>query len=186
VWVFQTGGFLSTQADWLARHGTGLHTALVAAIGIAIFVGVGVLLQRRLSRISLAVGLTSLIVAGAVFVGEAAASASNVRDIERRVRQVATAVRPTPRKLSVRSYANHWEETYSVDANVGDVERTILATFDRPGATGLDNGHVYGSGTYLTISFRGRGGCDGTVDLSITSSPSVGATTVEIAARCED
>ena len=187
VWVFQTPGMLNRQADWLARHGGWLRAAWGVAIGLAVVAAVLVVLRRRSWRIGVAVGAIALAVAGLAALGEAAASVSNAREIEHRVHQVAGVLRPAPSRTSVSEYDDAVDnETYTVATNIASIERSVRAAFDSPGATGLNNGGVSGSGDFLTISFLGRGGCDGTVDIQIRSTPSTDSTTVRIFGHCED
>jgi hypothetical protein len=182
--------WVDNLSDWLYQHSTEFHAVLITAVVLTALAGLAAVLRRSLVKLGLVVVLPALTAIAVLLVADAVAARSSARDIARRVHEVATTLPPTATTTAMQVGGNFHGETYQVPGEIAAVSRAVessmRAAFDRPGATGLNGGGVGGGPTTLTVSFIGRGGCDGSVDVMVISTLAKGTTMIEITGTCED
>ena len=174
--------------DWVYEH----HRTLVVVIALAavVFATIALMAWRRSSWRMLAWGIAPLVLVAAVLVGWSLAEhRSNVGDITDRVHQVTSVLPPTASRTAVTEGDNFRTESYVIHDGLDAVARSVWASARAHlGATAGVWGDPIGgdSPTYVAISFRGRNGCDGSVQVNVNLAAAPGGTTAEVSGSCED
>jgi hypothetical protein len=174
--------------DWLYQHHAWLIAVLVVA-GFAIgVVGWSAWRRRRLSVTLLGGAGFLAIVAVTVGGWVLADQRSNERDIARRVDTVASVLPRSAHQVGHTSGSNYRAQTYRLTTD----RVTTLGILDRS-LTRLPGGHTHRSQRAgvrepdFSLSFAGRNGCDGTVEVAVSSrQAATGDTQVSIEGHCED
>jgi hypothetical protein len=174
--------------DWLYQNHTWLIAALVVAVFATAVAGWFAWRRRRLS-FALVGGAGFLAIVAVILVGWTLADQrSNQRDIARRVDTVANALPGSAHQVGHTSGSNYRDRTYRLTT-----DRTTTL-----GILGRSLTHVPGGQTHrsqptgvrepdFTLTFAGRNGCDGIVEVAVSSrQAATGATQVSIDGHCED
>jgi hypothetical protein len=174
--------------DWLYGHHAWLIAALVVAALATAVVGWSAWRRRRLS-VALIGGAGCLAVVAVIILGWVLADQrSNERDIARRVDTVASRLPSSAHQVGHTSGSNYRVRTYRLTTD----RVTTLSILGRS-LTGMPGGHTSRfrpAGVRepdFTLAFAGRNGCDGTVEVAVSSrQAATGDTQVSIEGECED
>jgi hypothetical protein len=174
--------------DWLYGHHAWLIAALVVAVLVTAVVGWSAWRGRRLS-VALVGGAGCLALVVVTILGWVLADQrSNDRDIARRVDTVASTLPSSAHQVGHTSGSNFRVRTFRLTTD----RTTTLGILGRS-LTGVPGGHTsrfQPAGVRepdFTLTFAGRNGCDGTVEVAVSSKPAAtGETQVSIEGECED
>lgn len=171
--------------DWIFHHHLLLIVALVIAGPIAVFAARAVQ-QRRVLQLAIlgvlsAVAVIAILVAGWVLADQR----SNDRDIARRVDEIVHRLPAAADQTAQSSGANYRSRTFRVSGSPQAVAQPLYRSL-----SDID-GRIYRSGTgndiEVAVSFSGRNGCDGTVEVAVSLTPAkTGGTSADVGGHCED
>jgi hypothetical protein len=174
--------------DWVYEHHAQLVVVLVVAaalVGVALATAWrGSSWRRAAWAIPPAVIFVGVLVSWGV--GDRRSLAG---DIEGRVREVTAVLPPSASQTATNAGDNFLSESYVVPDNLGAVANTMwTAAREKLGPrAGVWTDPGGGSTpTYLGVSFTGRNGCDGSVQVNVILAAGHDETTVEVSGGCED
>jgi len=179
-----------TIAVWDFVYGHHAALRLVVVVAVVVLVVVVVASLGESSPRTLLWGIPSVAVIALVLVSwRVAEEHSNAGDVNGRVRDVSAVLPPSAQQTTISEGENFRTEMFVVDGDIKAVSASIW------GAARAQLGHSAGvwadpaggdSPSYLAISFQGRNGCDGSVQVNVALSPAERGTSVLVSGSCED
>lgn len=174
--------------DWIYNHHAGLSIAAAVLVGLELLI-LGYVALRQPRPLALLGAVVPVAVVAVILAGWVVADRrSNDRDISRRVAQVSGALPGEAHQTGATAEENFRSVTYVVSgdpATTAAVVRTAVSRF-------LPAGENFGSArggpdSPFVVDFGGRNGCDGLVEVEVTTSPSAARDTqVGVDGHCED
>jgi len=188
AWLPDTTPRATGVWDWVYDH----HQELAVVVIVAVL-ALGVVLVaswRRSSWRTLAWGIPSLLIVATVLVGwNVAEDHSNAGDIAGRVHEVTAVLPSSASRTASNEGDNFLTESYVIDDQLDAIAPSLW------NSARAQLGQIAGvcadpkegdSPTYLAMSFRGRNGCDGSVQVNVMLSAVHDMTTAQVSGSCED
>jgi hypothetical protein len=175
--------------DWVVEH----HRLLVVILVVAVAVGCALLITswrtaswRRLAWVLVPFAVVVLVVGGWII----ADRRSNAGDIASRVHEVEVILPSGAVQNATTQGDNYLDRSYAVDGDLDSVSAALWSAAQQrlgPDAGVWADPRQGTTPSDIEASYRGRNGCDGSVEVSVALTPGESDTTnVRISGHCED